>query len=335
MEIKEIIKGIQRDLKAEVRRTVLKASPLAESEITADVTGWISTGSTLLDLAIKDGIPLGRLTEIIGEEASGKTTILTSILKQTQLAGGVAILFDSEAAFDSERAKELGINVDELIYFQPDTLEEFFETTIKIIKSIRAAHTTIPVVIGLDSVAGISTKAELEGEFSLDGASWALHAKLLAKGFRKIIRYLSKEKIALVVTNQLKEKMSATHYFQRQLDSYGGKAIKYHSSVRILLEKISPIKISEDIKGNIIHIKIKKNKVGKPFKRVDIPLFFDRGIEDGESLIDFLLKKGIIISTKKKLIFGDQEYSRSSLLQLLKNDASFREILKEELRKVI
>lgn len=265
-----------------------------------EVKEWISTGSTLLDYNIANkkggGIPVGKLTEISGEEASGKSLMVAHIIANTQKRGGLAVLCDSENAYNPDFGAQVGVDNDKLVYLQPRTIEETGEAIEKVILLTRQKARDKLVTIAWDSVAGTPSQAEIEGTYDPNDRI-GVTAKALAKMMRKLTQVLGKERIALVFTNQLKTKIGVM--YGDPMTTPGGKAIPYHASVRIRLTRST---LDKDETGNEqlealgvnTNCKVVKNRCGPPLRKCKFLISFSRGIEDKESWFDFLHEQGII-----------------------------------------
>ena len=275
----------------------------------------ISTGSPELDriLAMDSsgnyGFPVGRVIGISGKEASGKTTIAIMAMRSVQRMGGVARLIETEHAFDPGYAKELGLDIDELLISQPDYLEQgldMIESDISRFKEAKFEHReetgedwNVPMVIVLDSIAGIPPQAEWEASSFGDNQARGLHARILSKFFRKITNLVSSEQICLICTNQLKTD-SAVRFGSKDTE-IGGMALKFHASLRIDIRRSGFITKNKDDKEPIgieTAIKTVKNKVMPPYKRVIVPIIFGKGVDYGISLFNALEGRGKIKRAK-------------------------------------
>ena len=255
-----------------------------------DVTDWISTGSTILDLAISNrpdgGIAVGRITELNGLESSGKSLIGAHILAETQKKGGVAVYIDTETAVSTEFLEAIGLDVESMLYLHLETVEDIFSAIEEIVAKVRESDKDRLVTILVDSLAAATTKVELEAEFDKDG--WATSkAIILSKAMRKITQMIGRQKIALVFTNQLRQKLGVM--FGDPWTTSGGKALPFHASTRIRLKNIGQIK---DKKNNTIGMKMKaqviKNRLGPPMRHADFELYFETGIDNEGSWLQMM-----------------------------------------------
>ena len=255
-----------------------------------DIKEFISTGSSILDLAISNrpngGIAVGRITEINGLESSGKSLIGTHILAETQKKGGLAVYIDTETSVSREWLETIGIDVQNLLYLHVETVEDIFECIENIVTKIRESDRDRLVTILVDSLAAASTKVEMEADFDKDG--WATaKAIVISKAMRKITQMIGRERVALVFTNQLRQKLGVM--FGDPWTTSGGKALPFHSSTRIRLKNMGQIK---DTKKNTLGMKARaqiiKNRLGPPLRHADFNLYFDSGIDDKGSWLQVL-----------------------------------------------
>ncbi len=255
-----------------------------------DIKDFVSTGSTLLNLAISNkpngGIAVGRITEINGLESSGKSLIGAHILAETQRKGGVAVYMDTETSVSREFLEAIGIDVSNMLYLHLETIEDIFEAIEKIVVKIRESDKDRLVTILVDSLAAATTKVELEADFEKDG--WATSkAIIISKAMRKITQMIGRQKIALVFTNQLRQKLGVM--FGDPWTTSGGKALPFHASTRIRLKNVGQIK---DKKTNTIGMKMRaqviKNRLGPPMRHADFNLYFESGIDDDGSWLQVL-----------------------------------------------
>ncbi len=261
-----------------------------------DIKDFVSTGSTLLNLAISNkpngGIAVGRITEINGLESSGKSLIGAHILAETQRKGGVAVYMDTETSVSREFLEAIGIDVSNMLYIHLETIEDIFEAIEKIVVKIRESDRDRLVTILVDSLAAATTKVELEADFEKDG--WATSkAIIISKAMRKITQMVGRQKIALVFTNQLRQKLGVM--FGDPWTTSGGKALPFHASTRIRLKNIGQIK---DKKNNNIGMKMRaqviKNRLGPPMRHADFELYFETGIDDDGSWLKVMKEHKLV-----------------------------------------
>ena len=256
-----------------------------------DIKEFVSTGSSVLDLAISNrpngGVAVGRITEINGLESSGKSLIGTHILAETQKKGGIAVYIDTETSVSREWLETIGVDVSKLLYLHVETVEDIFECIESIIVKIRESDRDRLVSILVDSLAGASTKVEMEADFEKDG--WATSkAIIVSKAMRKITQMIGRERIALVFTNQLRQKLGVM--FGDPWTTSGGKALPFHASTRIRLKNMGQIKVGakNDVIGMKCRAQIIKNRLGPPLRHADFNLYFDSGIDDMGSWLTVL-----------------------------------------------
>ena len=255
-----------------------------------DIKDFVSTGSTMLDLAISNkpngGIAVGRITELNGLESSGKSLLGAHILAETQRKGGVAVYIDTETSVSTEFLGAIGVDVNNMLYLHLETVEDIFQAVEEIVSKVRESDKDRLVTILLDSLAAATTKVELEADFDKDG--WATaKAIIISKAMRKITQMIGRQKVALVFTNQLRQKLGVM--FGDPWTTSGGKALPFHASTRIRLKNLGQIK---DSKKNTVGIKIRaqviKNRLGPPMRHADFNLYFETGIDNEGSWLTVL-----------------------------------------------
>lgn len=276
---------------------------LDDDSTPTNVPGWVGSGSDILDLAVSNrpngGFPMGRIIELTGLEQSGKSLMAAHTLASTQRLGGVAVLIDTETAVSREFLEAIGVDVSKLVYVSADSVEQVFEFTETIIEKVRTGTTNKdkPVTIVIDSMAAASTEKELDADYGKDGYATD-KAILISKAMRKITNVIGREKITLIVTNQLRQKLNAMAFSDPWTTS-GGKALGFHASVRLRLKNIGTIK-GKDANGKekIVGIKVRaqiiKNRMGPPLRAADFDILFDRGIDNYGSWLGVLKENGLI-----------------------------------------
>ena len=251
-----------------------------------NVEGWVSTGCAMLDVAISNrpygGLPVGRITEVTGLEQSGKSLLSAHLLAETQKQGGVAVLIDTETAVSTEFLEAIGVGVSKLLYVTADSVEQIFDFTETIIEKVRETSKDRIVTIVVDSVAAASTKTELAADYGKDGYATD-KAIIISKAMRKITNMIGRQKITLVFTNQLRQKMNAMPFGDPWTTS-GGKALAFHASVRLRLKGMGQLKMKVNGNDKVVGMKVRcqvvKNRMGPPLRSADFEIYFDRGIDN-------------------------------------------------------
>jgi len=258
--------------------------------------GVVPTGSLSLDLALGvGGIPRGRVIEIFGPEASGKTSLSLSIVAQAQKKGGLCAFVDAEHAFDPDYAGKLGVNCDDLLISQPDSGEQALEVTETLIRS-----NALDVIV-IDSVAALVPRAEIEGE--MGDAMMGMHARLMSQALRKLTAVVSKSKTAVIFINQIRMKIGVM--FGNPETTTGGMALKFYSSVRLDVRRIEQLKRGEEIIGNRVRVKVVKNKVAAPFRIGEFEMLYSSGISQAGEAIDLGVKYGLVNKSGAWLTLAD------------------------------
>ena len=272
---------------------------LNEDEAPTNVDGWISTGCAMLDVAVSNrpygGLPVGRITEITGLEQSGKSLVSAHLLAETQKQGGVAVLIDTETAVSRDFLEAIGVDVSKLLYVTADSVEQIFDMTETIIEKVRETSKDKLVTIVVDSVAAASTTKELAADYEKDGYATD-KAIIISKAMRKITNMIGRQKISLVFTNQLRQKMNAM--FGDPWTTSGGKALAFHSSVRLRLKNMGQIKMKVNAKDKTVGMKVRcqvvKNRMGPPLRAADFEIYFDRGIDNYGSWLSVMKENKLV-----------------------------------------
>jgi recombination protein RecA len=287
----------------------------------------VSTGCLSLDLALgAGGIPKGRIIEIYGPEASGKTTLAMHVVAEVQKTGGVAAFVDAEHALDPDRAKAVGVKVDKLLISQPDNGEQALDIVETLVRS-----GSVDVIV-VDSVAALTPRAEIEGE--MGDSHMGLHARLMSQALRKLTAIVSKSNCTIIFINQIRMKIGVM--FGNPETTTGGQALKFYSSVRIEVRRLAQIKQGETIVGNRVKAKIVKNKVGSPFKVAEFDIMFSEGgISYAGDLLDTSVTFGTVAKTGNTYSFGDVKLGvgRENAKTFIRENPKVASQIEKEVRK--
>ncbi|HCC71293.1 MAG TPA: recombinase RecA, partial [Bacteroidales bacterium] len=288
----------------------------------------ISSGSIGLDMALGiGGLPRGRVTEIYGPEASGKTTLAIQVIAEAQKAGGVAAIIDAEHAFDRFYAEKLGVDIDNLLISQPDNGEQALEITDHLIRS-----GALDIVV-IDSVAALTPKAEIEGE--MGDSKMGLQARLMSQALRKLTANISKTHTCCIFINQLREKIGVM--FGNPETTTGGNALKFYASVRLDIRRISQIKEGEDVIGSRTRVKVVKNKVAPPFRKAEFDIMYGEGISRTGEIIDMGIEHNILTKSGSWFSYGDTKLGqgREAVKQIILDNPELFDELSRKIKEAL
>ena len=288
----------------------------------------ISTGSIGLDAALGiGGFPRGRVIEIYGPEASGKTTLAIHAIAEAQRNGGIAAIIDAEHTFDRNYAEKLGVDVENLLISQPDNGEQALEITDNLIRS-----GALDIIV-IDSVAALTPKAEIEGE--MGDSKMGLQARLMSQALRKLTANISKTNTSCVFINQLRDKIGVM--FGNPETTTGGNALKFYASVRVDIRKTNQLKEGEEIIGSRTRVKIVKNKLAPPFKKADFDILYGEGISQLGEIVDLGVDFDIIKKSGSWFSYGDTKLGqgRDAVKQIIKDNPELLEELKTKISEAL
>ncbi|MGP1446835.1 MAG: recombinase RecA [Candidatus Limimorpha sp.] len=280
----------------------------------------VSTGSIGLDFALGvGGLPKGRIVEIFGPESSGKTTLALHVIAEAQKKGGIAAFIDAEHAFDRFYAAKLGVDIENLLVSQPDYGEQALEIAENLIRS-----GAIDVIV-IDSVAALTPKSEIEGE--MGDSKMGLQARLMSQAMRKLTATINKTGSICIFINQLREKIGVL--FGNPETTTGGNALKFYSSIRIDIRKVSQIKDGENIMGSRVKVKVVKNKVAPPFRKAEFDILYGEGISRTGEIVDLGVETGIIKKSGSWFSYGDSKLAqgRDAVKKLIDDNPELSEEL--------
>lgn len=288
----------------------------------------IPTGSLGLDLILGvGGLPRGRVVEIYGPEASGKTTLTLSVVAQAQKSGGSAAFIDAEHALNTAHASTLGVNVDDLLVSQPNNGEEALEIADQLVRSA-----AIDVVV-VDSVAALTPRAELDGE--MGDSFMGLHARLMSQALRKLTGSINKSKTLVIFINQIRMKIGQI-YGSPEVTT-GGNALKFYSSVRLDIRRIGAIKKGDEVIGSQTRVKLVKNKVAPPFKQCEFDMIYSHGISKEGELVDLGVEHGIVERAGAWYSFGDIRIGqgRDNARNFLMENSDIADQIESQIREIV
>jgi len=288
----------------------------------------IPTGSIGLDLALGiGGYPRGRVVEIYGPESSGKTTLAIHAIAEVQKQGGIAAFIDAEHAFDAAYAKNLGVDVDNLYISQPDNGEQALEIADHLISS-----GALDLVV-IDSVAALTPKSEIEGE--MGDSKMGLHARLMSQALRKLTATISKTKCTVIFINQIRMKIGVM--FGNPETTTGGNALKFYSSVRLDIRRIGAIKNGEDVVGNRTRVKVVKNKVAPPFRKVEFDIMFGVGISRSGEVLDKAVDLDVVNKSGSWFTYGDTKLGqgRDAVKQMITDNPELSQEIETKIKEAL
>ena len=320
----ERLKAIEGAL-TQIERQFGKGSIMRLGQREVQALEFIPTGSLAVDAAIGvGGFPRGRVVEVFGPESSGKTTLALSVAGQAQKRGGVAAFIDAEHALDAEYARKLGVDIDNLLVSQPDTGEQALEIAEMLVRS-----NGVDVVV-IDSVAALVPRAELEGE--MGDSHVGLQARLMSQALRKLTAIVAKSNTCMVFINQIREKIGVM--FGNPETTTGGRALKFYSSVRVDIRRISAIKEGEAVTGSRVKVKIVKNKVAAPFRQAEFDIDYGEGISRAGELIDLGVEHKLVLKSGAWFNYGDVRLGqgRENAKQFLRDNPDVSEEIEAKLR---
>ena len=292
-----LAESINKQFKGQALKTAFFLEGDADSP--SNVSEWISSGCDMLDLAISNrpngGFPVGRITEVTGLEASGKSLLVSHVAAETQKKGGLAVYIDTEAASSAEFMAAIGIDLKSMLYVPLETVEEIFETIETIVEQVRKSDKDRLVTIIVDSIMGASTKIEMAAEYDKDGYATS-KSIILSKAMRKVTNWIARERICLIMTNQLRTKLGVS--FGDAWTTSGGKAIPFHASVRLRLKNTGMIKAKIDgvdqVVGSKTEVQVVKNRMGPPHRKINYDIYYDSGIDNYGGWLEIMKKFDLV-----------------------------------------
>ena len=336
-----LAESINKQFKGQALKTAFFLA--GDDDSPSNVKDWISSGSDTLDLAISNrpngGFPVGRITEITGLEASGKSLLASHALAETQKRGGLAVYIDTESATSSEFLEAIGCDLKTMLYVPLETIEEIFETIETIVEGVRKSNKDRLVTIVVDSVMGASTKIEMAAEYDKDGYATS-KSIILSKAMRKVTNWIARENICLIFTNQLRTKMGVS--FGDQWTTAGGKAIPFHASVRLRLKNTGMIKAKmngvEQVVGSKTEVQVVKNRMGPSHCKVNYDIYYDSGIDNFGGWLELMKKFDLVkqsgawytvedIDHETGEVFGEVKFQSKDFIEKVMQDAKVKERL--------
>lgn len=324
---KEKLKALQSTID-KIEKDFGKGSIMRLGDKAVSEVPVISSGSIALDVALGvGGYPRGRVVEIYGPESSGKTTLAIHAIAEAQKQGGLAAIIDAEHAFDRTYAEKLGVDVENLLFAQPDNGEQALEIADNLIRS-----GSIDIIV-IDSVAALTPKAEIEGD--MGDSKMGLQARLMSQALRKLTATISKTNTCCIFINQLRDKIGVM--FGNPETTTGGNALKFYASVRVDIRKLNQLKDGEESTGNRVRVKIVKNKVAPPFRKAEFDIIFGEGISKTGEIIDLGVEMNIIKKSGSWFSYGDTKLGqgRDAVRQLLLDNPELSNEIETKIRETL
>jgi len=322
---KEKLKALQLTMD-KIEKSYGKGSIMRMGDRVVDNVPAISSGSIALDVALGiGGYPRGRVVEIYGPESSGKTTLCQHIVAEAQSMGGVCAFVDMEHALDPDYAARCGVNIDDLYIAQPDTGEQALEITETLVRS-----GAVDLVI-IDSVAALVPRAEIEGD--MGDSPMGMQARLMSQALRKLSGVIKQTNTAVIFTNQLRQKIGVM--FGNPETTTGGMALKFYASVRLDIRRIESIKLGQEVVGNRVRVRVKKNKVAPPFKTAEFDIMYNEGISKVGGLLDIGVEMGLIEKRGSFYSYNDERLAqgRENAKQVLRENPTVSEEIEAKIRE--
>lgn len=323
----EKLKALQAAM-AKIEKDFGKGSIMKMGDQQTEDVEVIPTGSLALNAALGvGGYPKGRIIEIYGPESSGKTTLAIHAIAEAQKAGGIAAFIDAEHAFDRFYAAKLGVNVDELLISQPDNGEQALDIADQLIRS-----SAIDIIV-IDSVAALTPKAEIEGDMGENKVG--LQARLMSQALRKLTATISRTNTTCIFINQLREKIGVM--FGNPETTTGGNALKFYSSVRLDIRRVTTIKDGDTPIGNQVRVKVIKNKVAPPFRKAEFEITFGEGISRTGEIVDLGVELGIIKKSGSWFSYGESRLGqgRDAVKKIIKDNPELSEELEQQIAEAL
>lgn len=336
-----LAESINKQFKGQALKTAFFLEGDADSP--SNVSEWISSGCDMLDLAISNrpngGFPVGRITEVTGLEASGKSLLVSHVAAETQKKGGLAVYIDTEAASSAEFMAAIGIDLKSMLYVPLETVEEIFETIETIVEQVRKSDKDRLVTIIVDSIMGASTKIEMAAEYDKDGYATS-KSIILSKAMRKVTNWIARERICLIMTNQLRTKLGVS--FGDAWTTSGGKAIPFHASVRLRLKNTGMIKAKIDgvdqVVGSKTEVQVVKNRMGPPHRKINYDIYYDSGIDNYGGWLETMKKYSLVkqagahytlddIDIDTGEVFGELKFQSKNFVDKVINNKEIRDRL--------